>query len=203
MKTLDRELQVRRTFAHFRSEAAHAHAHAQAEDQSAKRFLAVWNRAKLVLQTLGRPASRLKTLDRELKVPRTSAHFVSEAAHAQTEAQSPKSFLAVWNERKLVLQPLDRPASRLKTLDRELKVTRTSAYFRSEAAHAQAEGQSAESFLAVWNRPKLVLQTLSSSGSRLKTLGCELKVPRTFAHFRSETAHAQAEAQSAKSFLAV
>ena len=98
-------------------------------------MLAVWNWPKLVLQTLGRPASRLKTLDRELKVARTSAHFRSQAAHAQAEAQSAKSFLAVWNWPKLVLQTLGRPVSRLKRLDRELKVPRTSAHFRSDAAH--------------------------------------------------------------------
>ena len=85
----------------------------------------------------------MKTLDRELKVPRTLAHFRSKAAHAQAEAQSAKSFLAVWNQPKLVLQTLGRPASLLKTLDRELKVARTSQPFRSEAAHAQAEAQSA------------------------------------------------------------
>ena len=164
----------------FRSEAAHA----QAEAQSAKSFLAVWNRPKLVLQTLGRPASRLKRLDRELKVPRTSAQFRSEAAHAQTEAQSAKSFLAVWNRPKLVLQTLGRPASRLKTLDRELKVPRTSVQFRSEAAHAQAKAQSAKRLLAVWNRPKLVLQTLGKLASRLQALGGERKVCRTFAQVR-------------------
>ena len=199
LKTLDRELKVLRTFAHFRSEAAHA----QAGAQNAKSFLAVWNRPKLVLQTLGRPESRLKTLDRELKVPGTSAHFRSEAAHAQAGAQNAKSFLAVWNRPKLVLQTLGRPESRLKTLDRELKVPGTSAHFRSEAAHAQAGAQNAKSFLAVWNRPKLVLQTLGKPASRLKTLDHELKVPRTLAHFRSEAVHAQAGAQNAKSFLAV
>ena len=199
MKTLDRELKVLRTFAHFSSEAAHA----QAGAQNAKSFLAVWNRPKLVLHTLGKPASRLKTLDRELKVPGTSAHFTSEAAHAQAGAQNAKSFLAVWNRPKLVLQTLGRPGSRLKTLDRELKVPGTSAHFRSEAAHAQAGAQNAKSFLAVWNRPKKVLQTLGRPGSRLKTLDRELKVPGTSAHFRSEAAHAQAGAQNAKSFLAV
>ena len=184
MKTLDRELKVPRSLAHFRSEAAHA----QAEAQSAKSFLAVWNRHQLVLQTLGRPASRLKTFERELKVSRTSAQFRSEAAHAQAEAQSAKSFLAVWNRPKLVLQSLGRPGSRLKTLDRELKVPRTSAQFRSEAAHAQAEAQSAKSFLAVCNRTKLVLQTLGRPASRFKTLDRKLKVPRTAAEFRSEAA---------------
>ena len=199
MKTLDRELKVPRTFAHFRSEEAHA----QAGAQNAKSFLAVWNRPKLVLQILGKPASRLKTLDRELIVPRTFAHFSSEAAHAQVGAQNAKSFLAVWNRPKLVLQTLGRPGSRLKTLDRELKVPGTSARFRSEAAHAQAGAQNAKSFLAVWNRPKLVLQTLGKPASRLKTLDRELKVPRTFAHLSSEAAHAQAGSQNAKSFLAV
>ena len=73
----------------------------------------------------------MKTLDRELKVSPTFAHFRSEAAHAQAEAQSLKSFLAVWNRRKLILQTLGRPARRLETLDREIKVPRTSARFRS------------------------------------------------------------------------
>ena len=78
-------------------------------------------------------------------------------------------------------------------LDRKRKVARTFAHFRSEAAHAQAEAQSAKSFLAVWNRPKIVLQTLGKSASRLQSLDRELKVPRPFTHFRSEPAHAQEE----------
>ena len=196
---LDRKRKVARTFAHFRSEAAHA----QAQAQSAKSFLAVWNRPKIVLQTLDKPASRLQSLDRELKVPRTFTHLRSDPAHAQEEAQSAKSFLAVWNRPKKVLQTLGKPASRLESLDRELKVPRTFAHFRSHPAHAQEEGQSAKSFLAVWNRPKIVLQTLGKPASRLQSLDRELKVPRTFAHLRSDPAQAQAEAQSAKSFLAV
>ena len=119
-------------------------------------------------------------------MPRTFAHFRSEAAHAQGKAQSAKNFLAVWNRPKIVLQTLGKPASRLKRIDRELKVSRTFAHFRSETAHAQVEAQSAKSFLAVWNRPKLVLQTLGKPASRWKRLDREFKVPRTFAHFRSE-----------------
>ena len=199
LQSLDRELKVPRTFAHLRSDPAHA----QAEAQNAKSFLAVWNRPKIVLQTLGKPASRLQSLDRDLKVPRTFAHFRSDPAHAQEEAQSAKSFLAVWNRPKIVLQILGKPASRLQSLDRDLKVPRTFTHFRSDPAHAQEEAQSAKSFLAVWNRPKIVLQTLDKPAGRLQSLDRELKVPRTFTHFRSDPAHAQEEAQSAKSFLAV
>ena len=199
LQSLDRELKVPRTFASFRS----VQARAQAEAQSAKSFLAVWNRPQIVLQTLGKAASRLQSLDRELKVPRTFAPFRSVQARAQAEAQSAKSFLAVWNRPQIVLQTLGKAASRLQSLDRELKVPRTFAPFRSDQAHAQAEAQSAKSFLAVWNTPKIVLQTLGKPASRLQSLGRELKVPRTFAHFRSDQAHAQAEAESAKSFLAV
>ena len=188
-----------RTFAHFRSDPANA----QAEAQSAKSFLAVWNRPKIVLQTLGKPASRLQSLDRELKVLRTCAHFRSDPAHAQAEAQSAKSFLAVWNRPKIVLQTLGKPASRLQSLDRELKVPTTFAHLRSDPVHAQAEAQSAKSFLTVWNRPKIVLQTLGKPASRLQSLDRELKVPTTCAHLRSDPAHAQAEAQCAKSFLTV
>ena len=184
---LDRKRKVARTFAHFRSEAAHA----QAQAQSAKSFLAVWNRPKIVLQTLGKPASRLQSLDRELKVPRTFTHFRSDPAHAQEEAQSAKSFLAVWNRPKIVLQTLDKPASRLQSLDRELKVPRTFTHFRSDPAHAQEEAQSAKSFLEIWNRPKIVLQTLGKPASRLQSLDRDLKVPRTFTQFRSDPAHAQ------------
>ena len=95
------------------------------EAQSAKSFLAVWNRPKIVLQTLGKPASRLQSLDRDLKVPRTFTHFRSHPAHAQEEAQSAKSFLPVWNRPKIVLQTLGKRASRLQSLDRELKVNGT------------------------------------------------------------------------------
>ena len=188
-----------RTFTHLRSDPAHA----QEEAQSAKSFLAVWNRSKIVLQTLGKPASCLQSLDRDLKVPRTFTHFRSDPAHAQQEAQSAKSFLAVWNRPKIVLHTLDKPANRLQSLDREIKVPRTFAHLRSDPAHAQAEAQSAKGFLAVWNRPKIVLQTLGKPASRLQSLDRDLKVPRTFTHFRSHPAHAQEEAQSAKSFLAV
>ena len=40
-----------------------------------KNFLAVWNRPKLVLQSLGKPASRPQALDGGLKVPPTFAHL--------------------------------------------------------------------------------------------------------------------------------
>ena len=105
------------TFAPFRSDQAHA----QAESESAKSFLAVWNMPKIVLQSLGTPASRLQSLHRELKVPRTFAPFRSDQAHAQPKAESAKSFLAVWNRAKIVLQTLGKPGSRLISLDRQLK----------------------------------------------------------------------------------
>ena len=199
LQSLDRDLKVPRTLTHFRSDPAHA----QEEAKSAKSFLAVWNRPKIVLHTLDKPANRLQPLDRELKVPRTFAHLRSDPAHAQAEAQSAKSFLAVWNRPKIVLQTLGKPASRLQSLDRDLKVPRTFTHFRSHPAHAQEKAQSAKSFLAVWNRPKIVLQTLGKPASRLQSLDRELKVPRTFTHLRSDPAYAQEEAQSAKSFLAV
>ena len=199
LKRLDRELKGLGTFAHFRSEAAHA----QAEAQSSKSFLAVWNGLKIVLQTLGKPANRLKKLDRELKWLGTFAHLTSEVAHAQAEAQSSKSFLAVWNGLKIVLQTLGKPASRLKRLDREPKGLGTFSHLRSEAAHAQAKAQSSNSFLAVWNGLKIVLQTLGKPANRLKRLDREPKGLGTFSHLRSEAAHAQAEAQSSNSFLAV
>ena len=116
--------------------------------------------------------------------------FRTEAAHAQTEAQSSKSFLAVWNSPKIVLQTLSKPANRLKRLYRELKGLGTFAHFKSEAAHAQAEAQSSKSFLAVWNGPKIILQTLGKPANRLKRLDRELTGLGTFAHFRSDGAHA-------------
>ena len=142
LQALDRKLNVPRTIAHFRSEAAHAQAQAQT----------LWNRPKIVLQTLGKFVIRLQALDRKLNVPRTIAHFRSEAAHAQAQAQ------ALWNRPKIVLQTLGKLAIRLQALDRKLNVPRTFAHFKSEAAHAQAKAQSAKSFLALWNPPKLVLQ---------------------------------------------
>ena len=145
----------------------------------------------------------MQSLDRELKVPRTFAHFRSDQAHAQTEAQSAKSFLAVWTRLQIVLQTLGKPARRLQSLDRELKVPRPFDPFRSDQAHVQAEAQSAKSFLAVSNRPKIVLHTLGKPASRFQSLDPELTVARTLAHLRSEAAHAQALAQSAKSFLEI
>ena len=72
------------TFGHFRLDQAHA----QGETQSFKSFLAIWNRPKLVLQTLGKVAIRLQALDRKLNVPGTFGHFTSDQALAQWEAQS-------------------------------------------------------------------------------------------------------------------
>ena len=149
---------------------------------------------KIVLQTLGKPTSRLQSLDRELKVLRTSAPFSSDQAHAQAAAQSAKSFLAVLNRPQIVLQTRGKSLSRFQSLDRELKVPRTFAHFRSDPAHAQDEAQGAKSFLAVSNMPKIVLQTLGKPASRLQSLDRELKVLRTFSPVRSNQAHLQAEA---------
>ena len=199
LQALDRKLNVPRTFGHVRSDQAHA----QGKSQSAKSFLAFWNRPKLVLQTLGKLAIRLQALDRKLNVPRTFGHLSSDQAHAQGKAQCAKSFLALWNETKLVLQTLGKLAIRLQALDRKLNVPRTFGHFRSDQADAQGEIKSAKSFLALWNRPKLVLQTLGKLTIRLQALDPKLNVPRPFGQFRSDQAHAQGEAQSAKSFLAL
>ena len=58
-----------------------------------KVLLARWNRPKLVLQTRGKLAIRLQSLDRKVNVPGTFGHFRSDQAHAQGKAQSSKSFL--------------------------------------------------------------------------------------------------------------
>ena len=152
------------TFAHFRSDQAHA----QGEAESSKSFLALWKRPKLVLQTLGKLAIRLQALDRKLNVPGTSGHIRSDQAHAQGEAQSSKSFLALWNRPKLLLQTLGKLAIRLQALDRKLNVPGTFGHFRSDQAHAQGEAESSKSFLALWNRPKLVLPTLGKLAIRLQ-----------------------------------
>ena len=193
-QALHRKLNVPGTFGHLRSDQAHA----QVEAQSSKRFLALWNRPKLVLQTLGNLAIRLQSLDRKLNVPGTFGHFRSDQAHAQGEAQSSKSFLPLMNRPKLVLQTLGKLAIRLQALDRKLNVPGTFGHFRSDQAHAQGEAQSSKSFLALWNRPKLVLQTLGKLAIRFQALDRKLNVPITFGHFRSVQAHAQWKAQSSK-----
>ena len=198
LQALDRKLNVPGTFGHFRSDQAHA----QGEAQSSKSFLARWYRPNLVLQTLGKLAIRLQALDRKLNVPGTFGHFRSDQAHAQGKAQNSNTVLALWNRPKLVLQTLGKLAIRLQALDRKLKVARTFGHFRSDQAHAQGEAQSSKSFLALWNRPKLVLQTLGKVAIFLQTLDRKLNVPGTFGHFRSDQSHAQREAQSSKSFLA-
>ena len=197
LQALPRKLNVPRTFGHFRSDQAHA----QREAQGAKSFLVLWNRPKIVLQTLGKLASRSQVLDRKLNVPGTFGHFRSDQAHGQLEAQSAKSFLVLWNRPKLVLQTPGKLAIRLQPLDRKLNVPRTFRHFRSDQAHAQGEGENAKSFLALWYRPKLVLQTLGMLAIRLQPLDRTLNVPRTFGHLRSDQAHAQGEGESAKSFL--
>ena len=153
------------------------------EAQSSKRFLARWNRPKLVLQTLGKLAIRLQALDRKVNVPGTFGHFRSDQAHAQGEAQSSKSFPACWNRPKLVLQTLGKLAIRLLALDRKVNVPGTFGHFRSDQAHAQGMAQSSKSFLARWNRPKLVLQTLGKLAIRLLALDRKVNVPGTFGHF--------------------
>ena len=80
--------------------------------------MALWNRPKQVLQTLGKLAIPLQVLGRKLNVPGTFGHFSSDKAHAQGEAQSSKSFLGLWNRQKLVLQTLGKLAIRLQALDR-------------------------------------------------------------------------------------
>ena len=160
--------------------------HAQGVAQSSKSFLALWNRPKLVLQTLRKLAIRLQALDRKLNVPGTFGHFRSDQAHAQGEAESSKSFLALWNRPKLVLQTLGKLAIRLQALDRKLNVPATFGHFSSDQAHVQGEAQSSKSFLALLNRPKLVLQTLGKLAIRLQALDRKLNVPGTFVHFRSD-----------------
>ena len=187
------------TFSHFTSDQAHA----QGEAQSSKSFLALWNRPKLLLQTLGKLAIRLQALDRKLNVPGSFGHLRSDQAHAQGDAQSSKSFLALWNRPKLVLQTLGKLAIRLQALDRKLNVPGTFRHFRSDQAHPQGDAQSSNSFLALWNRPKLVLQTLGKLAIRLQALDRKLNVPGTFGHSRSDQAHAQGVAETCKSFLAL
>ena len=178
------------TFGHFRSDQAHA----QGDAQSSTSFQALWNRPKLVLQTLGKLAIRLQALDCKLNVPGTFGHFSSDQAHAQGESQSSKSFLVLWNRPKLVLQTLGKLAIRLQALDRKLNVPGTFGHFRSDQAHAQRKSQSSKSFLTLWNRPKLVLQTLGKLAIRLQALDSKLNVPGTFGHFRSDQAQAQGDA---------
>ena len=120
-------------------------------------------------------------------------HFRSDQAHAQGEAQSSKSFLALWNRPKLVLQTLGKLAVCLQALDRKVIVPGTFGLFRSDQAHAQGEAHSSKSFLSLWNRPKLVLQTLGRLSIRLAALDRKLNVPGTYGHVRSDQAHAQGE----------
>ena len=121
------------TFAHLRSDQAHA----QGRAQSSKSFHALWNRSKLVLQTLGKLSICLQALDRKLNVPGTFGHFRSDQAYTQEEAQSSKSLLALRNRSKLVLHPLGNMAIRLQALDRKLNVPGTFGNFRSDQAHVQ------------------------------------------------------------------
>ena len=163
-------------FRHFKSDQAHA----QEEAQSSKSFPALWNGPKLVLQNLGKLAIRLQALDRKVNVPGTFVHFRSDQAHAQGEAQRSKSFLALWNRPKLVLQTLCKLVIRLQVLDRKVNLPGTFGHFRSDQAHVQGEARSSKSFLARWNRPKLVLQTLGKLAIRLQALDRKVNLPGTF-----------------------
>ena len=197
LQALDRKLNVPGTFGQLRSHQAHA----QGEAQSFKSFLALWNRPKLVLQTLGKLAIRLEALDRKVNVPGTFGHFRTDQAHAQGEAESSKSFLELRNRLKLVLQTLGKLTIRLQALDRKVNLPGTFGHLRTDQAQAQGEAQSSKSFLARWNRPKLVLHTLGKLAIRLEALDPKVNVPETFGHFRTDQAHAQGEAESSKSFL--
>ena len=75
---------------------------------------------------------------------------------------------------------------RLQALDRKLNVPGTFGQFRSDQAYAQGEVQSSKSFLPLWNRPKLVLQTINRLPIRFQALDRKLTVPGTFAHLTSE-----------------
>ena len=164
------------TFGHFKSHQANA----QGKAQISKSFLALWNRPKLVLQTLGKLAIRLQALDRKVNVPGTFGHFRSDQAHAQGEAQSSKRFLALWNRPILVLQTLGKLAIRFQALDRKVNVPGTFGHFRSDQAHAQGEAQSSKSFLALWNRPNLVLQTLGKLVIRFASVRSQSKCAWNF-----------------------
>ena len=115
-------------------------------------------------------AIRLQALYRRLNVPGTFGHFTSDQAHAQGETQSSKSFLALWNRPKLDLETLSKLPIRLQALDSKLNVPGTFKHFRSDQANAQGEAQSFKSFLALWNRPKLVLQTLGRLAIRFASV---------------------------------
>ena len=81
----------------------------------------------------------------------------------------------------------------MQALDRKVIVPGTFGLFRSDQAHAQGEAHSFKSFLSLWNRPKLVLQTLGRLSIRLAALDRKLNVPGTYGHVRSDQAHAQGE----------
>ena len=106
----------------------------------------------------------------QTKWARTLRYFRSDQAHAQGKAQSAKIFLALLNRPKLVLQTLGKLAIRLQALDPKLNVPRAFGHLRSGQAHALGDAQSAKSFLALWNRPKLVLQTLGKLAIPLPAL---------------------------------
>ena len=129
---------------------------------------------------MGKLAIRFQALDRKVNVPKTFGHFRSDQAHAQGEAQSSKSFLARWNLPKLVLQTLGKLVIRLQVLDRKLNLPGTFGHFSSDQAHVQGEARSSKSFLARWNRPKLVLQTLGKLAIRLQALDRKVNLPGTF-----------------------
>ena len=93
------------------------------------------------------------------------------------ETESSLSFLGLSNRPKLVLQTLGKLAICLHALDRKLNVPGTFGHFRSDKAHAHGEAQRSKCFLALWNRPKLVLQTLSKLAIRLQALERKLNVP--------------------------
>ena len=91
----------------------------------------------------------------------------------------------------------------MQALDRKLNLRATFGHLSSDQVHAQGQAQSFQSFLALWNRPKRVLQSVDQLAIRLQVLDRKLNVPGTFGHLRLDQAHAQGKAQNFKSFLAL
>ena len=136
--------------------------------------------SKLALQTLGKLALRLQSLHRKLNVPGTFGHFRSDEAHVQGEAESSKSFLALWNRPTLVLQTLSKLAIRLQALDPKLNVPGTFGHFRSNQAHAHGEAQSSKSFLALWNRPQTSSADTGQAGDSFASVRSQTKCAWNF-----------------------
>ena len=97
--------------------------------------------------------------------------------HAQGRTQSGQSFLPLQNRTKFVLEVRSKPASGLLPKDRIIKRPESLRRLGKKETHAQGRTQNEQSFLALQNRSRFVLEVRSKPASGFQALDREIKGP--------------------------